>query len=276
MKVNFKALWKGVRKFVTKNSNEILAGVGIGAATGAVIFAVADTPVAMQKIEEKKEELGVEKLTKIETVKATWSVYIPTAGMLMVAIGSIILNASGNAKKQKGLEALLAISEQTAREYRNAVKEEIGEKREQKIADKADRNSAVKAVASGLEPVRTGGGETLFYDSLSGALLYSSVNFLDSGINEFNAQLNTEESLPFRELQDYWNIKGGELSNLVGYSMRKPSGIGSGHAKIWYEWLTPEQLLPINDPVLIQTITNDSPMGVIHYRNAPSTDWDMY
>lgn len=276
MKVNFKALWKGVRKFVTKNSNEILAGVGIGAATGAVIFAVADTPVAMQKIEEKKEELGVEKLTKIETIKATWTVYIPTASMLMVAIGSIVLNASGNAKKQKGLEALLAISEQTAREYRNAVKEEIGEKREQKIADKAREKEAIQAIGAGAEPIRTGGGNTLFFDSMTGLLMYASVNFLDRGVVDFNGRMNIEENLPYSELLSSWNVKPGKLADMVGYSMRKPNGIGSGHADIYYTWLGPDDLLPVYDPVLIQTITNDSPMGVIHYRNAPSTDWDMY
>ena len=52
------ALWMGAKR----HSPEILVGLGIAGAASSVIFAIKATPRAMILLDEKRQELGVEKL----------------------------------------------------------------------------------------------------------------------------------------------------------------------------------------------------------------------
>ena len=58
------ALWKGAKQ----HSPEILVGLGIAGAASSVIFAIKATPKAMILLEDKKQELGVEKLEAKEII----------------------------------------------------------------------------------------------------------------------------------------------------------------------------------------------------------------
>ena len=58
---------------LNRNASKILAGFAIGAGVMAVGFAIEATPKAMILLEEKKAELGVEKLDAKTIVKNGWS-----------------------------------------------------------------------------------------------------------------------------------------------------------------------------------------------------------
>ncbi|RHP63970.1 hypothetical protein DXA66_05190 [Faecalibacterium sp. OF03-6AC] len=60
--MNLKSFAKASRQMLNRNASKILAGFAIGAGVMAVGFAIEATPKAMILLEEKKAELGVEKL----------------------------------------------------------------------------------------------------------------------------------------------------------------------------------------------------------------------
>ena len=69
--------FNSVKTSVSKHSPEILTGIGIAGMITTTVLAVRATPKALKLIEEKKDELSVDKLKPIDTVKATWKCYIP-------------------------------------------------------------------------------------------------------------------------------------------------------------------------------------------------------
>lgn len=87
--MNWKALTKTAKRTLSRNSSKILLGLGIAGAFTAVGFAITATPKAMILLEEKKQELGVEKLDAKTIVKTAAPVYIPTAISMGVSTGCI-------------------------------------------------------------------------------------------------------------------------------------------------------------------------------------------
>lgn len=100
--MNLKAMAKMVLAGAKKHSPEILIGMGIAGAASSVIFAVKATPKAMILLEEKKQELGVEKLEAKEIIKTAAPVYIPTAVSFGVSVACIIGASSVNARRNAG------------------------------------------------------------------------------------------------------------------------------------------------------------------------------
>lgn len=60
--MNWKTLTKTAKRTLSRNGSKILLGFGIAGAFTAVGFAITATPKAMILLDEKKKELGVEKL----------------------------------------------------------------------------------------------------------------------------------------------------------------------------------------------------------------------
>jgi hypothetical protein len=99
-----------------------------------VVLAVKATPKAMKSIEEAKEEKG-EELTKFETVKAAAPAYVPSvvsgAATMACIFGANVLNK----RKQASLASAYMLVGSAYRDYKNKVKETIGEEAEQAIQD---------------------------------------------------------------------------------------------------------------------------------------------
>lgn len=101
------ALWMGAKR----HSPEILVGLGIAGAASSVIFAIKATPKAMILLEEKRQDLGVEKLEAKEIIKTAAPVYIPTAVSFGVSVACIIGASSVNARRNAALTAAYTLSE---------------------------------------------------------------------------------------------------------------------------------------------------------------------
>ena len=63
---------RGAQASLKKRSPEILIGMGIAGMVTTTILAVKATPKAVELINDRKEELEVDTLNPIETVKAAW------------------------------------------------------------------------------------------------------------------------------------------------------------------------------------------------------------
>ena len=88
--MNLKTFAKAVRRSAGKNASKILGGLAITGSITAVYFAVTATPKAMILLDEKKQELGVEKLDVKTIVKTAGPVYVPTALSMVLSAGCVI------------------------------------------------------------------------------------------------------------------------------------------------------------------------------------------
>lgn len=158
------ALWMGAKK----HSPEILVGLGIAGAASSVIFAIKATPKAMILLEEKRQELGVEKLEAKEIIKTAAPVYIPTAVSFGVSVACIIGASSVNARRNAALTAAYTLSESTLRTYRDKVLETVGEDKEREIRQAAAIEQQQKTPETQTVVVNHAAGQLKCFDSLSG------------------------------------------------------------------------------------------------------------
>lgn len=205
------ALWKGAKK----HSPEILVGLGITGMVSSVVFAVHATPKAMILLEDKKQELGVEKLEAKEIIKTAAPVYIPTAVSFAVSTACIIGASSVNARRNAALTAAYTLSETTLKSYREKVLESIGEDKEREIRQSVAIEQQAKAPEEKTVIVEhSNSGRTRCFDTLSGRYFVTSKMAIDKAVNEFNRQMMNECAVNLNEWYDLLGldpVRAGDL-----------------------------------------------------------------
>ena len=219
--MNIKTMAKSVWAGAKKHSPEILIGMGIAGAASSVIFAVKATPKAMFLLEEKRQELGVEKLEAKEIIKTAAPVYIPTAVSFGVSVACIVGASSVNARRNAALTAAYTLSESTLRTYRDKVLETVGENKEREIRQKA----AIEQQQSTPEPqtlvVSSAAGQLKCFDSLSGRYFVSTKNEIDKAVNEFNRQLRDDMRISLNDWYDLIGLDTNKLGDMLGWDIER-------------------------------------------------------
>ena len=219
--MNIKTMAKSVWAGAKKHSPEILIGMGIAGAASSVIFAVKATPKAMILLEEKRQELGVEKLEAKEIIKTAAPVYIPTAISFGVSVACIVGASSVNARRNAALTAAYTLSESTLRTYRDKVLETVGEDKEREIRQKA----AIEQQQCTPEPqtlvVSSAAGQLKCFDSLSGRYFVSTKNEIDKAVNEFNRQLRDDMRISLNDWYDLIGLDTNKLGDMLGWDIER-------------------------------------------------------
>lgn len=218
-KLNFTKFVKNVQTEVLKHSPEILTGIGIAGMITTTVLAVKATPKALTLMEKRKQDLKVEKLTPIETVKTTWKCYIPAAITGTVSIGCLIGASSVNARRNAALATAYKLSETALNEYRDKVVETIGEKKEQTIQEKVDKDRVEKNPVSKSEVIITEKGNTLCYDSISGRYFKSDIEKIKRAVNELNRRMTYDVYVSLSEFYDELDLDHTLLSDDLGWSI---------------------------------------------------------
>mgnify|MGYP005766278749 CR=1 FL=1 len=153
--MNWKTLTKTARRTLSRNSSKILLGLGIAGAFTAVGFAISATPKAMILLEEKKQELGVEKLDAKTIIKTAAPVYIPTAISMGISTGCIIAASSVNDRRNAALAAAYTMSETALRSYQDKVVETVGPEKAKEIKEAVALDKMAKCPEPKNPPVAT-------------------------------------------------------------------------------------------------------------------------
>lgn len=198
--MSFRSVIKSFGRSVMKRSPEILTGLGIAGMVTTVILAVTATPKAMKLIEEKKEELEVDELTKTETVKAAWKPYIPAAVTFGTSVICIVCASSVNFRRNNALAAAYTLSESARKEYRKKVIDTIGEKEEETVRDAIIKDRLNNDPPNEEDIIVTGNGNVRCYDVWSDHYFYSDMNSIKKVINELNRQLLNNMYIGLNEL----------------------------------------------------------------------------
>jgi hypothetical protein len=214
---------KDVKLSLSKHSPEILIAIGITGMVTTTVLAVKATPKALQLIEYRKEELDVEKLTPIETVKTTWKCYVPAAVSGVVATACIVGSHSVNARRNAALAAAYKLSESAFSEYRDSVVEVIGEKKEKVVRDKVSEKQIEEHPVKQTEVIVTGKGQTLCFDPLSHRYFYSSIDKINRAINKLNYQINTSpfcnDGVTLNDFYEEIGIPGTMTGDSLGWTL---------------------------------------------------------
>lgn len=218
-----KVTMQTIKTVVKKNSPKILAGLGIGFGVGSVGFAIKGTVKATEIIRNKKEEKG-EPLTKKEIAENVWKEYVPVVALSVASAACIVGSVHISARRLAVMTAAYAMSEDSFKEYKNKVKEFIGEKKEEEVRgeiaqDFINSNPPKSVTVNSIIKAPN------CLDRFTGQYFYSDADSIKRAINEVNNlllhdfyvsvnELNMELGVPeTSRLGDEfgWNVKNGEL-----------------------------------------------------------------
>lgn len=226
-KSSVSTLIKSTQKFMGKHSPEILTAIGIVGMVSAVISAAKATPKAMKRVEAEKQKQKVDKLTPMQTVKATWKCYAPTAVMCATSAACLVGANTKLLKRNAALATAYKLSETALAEYKDKVTETIGEKKEQAIQEQVEADRVANSDLSSSKVVCTGKGNTLCREAYTGQFFRSDVEQVKRAINYFNNELNRYSYGSLNELFDKLDIDHSDVGDYVGW--RADKGVVEPH-----------------------------------------------
>ena len=118
-----------------EHQTDILTGLGIVGMTAGAVAAGINGPKIRDAIEERKKELGVEKLPIKEFFKVSWRHLIVPATAVAGGATCVILAHVGDKKAAAGYAVAYAASEAALTEVKDKVVEIAGEKKAKEIEE---------------------------------------------------------------------------------------------------------------------------------------------
>ena len=218
-RINLARLAKGLQSTVSHHAPEILTGLGIAGVIATTGLAIKATPKALELLEERKQEEGVDKLPVVEVVKTTWKCYLPVATTAVLTIACITGANSVHARRNAALAAAYKLSETALLEYRDAVTETVGEKKERTIRDKVNLKQIEKNPVEADEVIVTGNGTSLCLDPLSGRYFTGDIEKIRRAENTLNSHMlhSICGSASVNEFYDEIGIEHTDLGDAVGW-----------------------------------------------------------
>ena len=220
-KFNLTKAVKSIKGVLERHAPEILTGIGVAGMVTTTILAVKATPKACLLINDRKDELEVEKLSATELVKTTWKCYIPAVMTCGVSIACLVGASSVNFKRNAALATAYKLSEAALSEYKDAVIETIGEKKEQSVRDKVAEDRLKKNPVSKSEVIVTGNGTTLCYDPVGNSYFKSNIQQIESAKNKLNARMLSENYVSLNDFYDELGIGPTKLGDDLGWDIYK-------------------------------------------------------
>lgn len=196
--MDIKKIRDNVVNTISDKSPEILIGFGLAGMLTSTVLAVKATPKALDILAEQEDR----ELSKVDKVKLTWKCYAPAAIGYCASAACIIGANSVNTKRNAVLAGAYKISESALLEYRDKVKEVIGEEREKEIHAKIAEDRRCKEPENQGNVILTGKGDVLCYDMYSGRYFKSEMDEINAILNELNYKLMQDNLLALNDFYD--------------------------------------------------------------------------
>lgn len=206
-----------VKKTLVEHGPAICTGLAIAGFAGSVFSAVKATTKASMLIEERKIDLETDKLTPMETVRAVWFCYIPTAALFTISVGLIFGANNASAKRNAALATAYTLTETAFKDYKDKVVETIGEKKEKDIRGNVVKDKLEKNPVKDNEIVITAKGDSLCYEPLSGRYFKSDIEKIRKAVNEINRRLILDSYVSLNEFYDELGLEYTELGDDLGW-----------------------------------------------------------
>lgn len=237
---------------LSRNKPGILMGIGIGSVITAVFTGIRYSPMARDALDERKEELGVDKLDPVETIKTAGPYFIPTMAFLGAGITCILCGNQINLQRQAAAVTACAISETTSQIYRDKVRDIIGEKKEKTIHEAAAKESYYRDLDKNKIIIASGNVDGFpVYDDLTKQKIQSKIEKIHSTINELNRKMLVDGNITLDEYCLAMNEEPMEFGTELG-------------------WNIDRGFIELEPPTAIVSETGE-PIIVIMHRNQPRT-----
>lgn len=252
MKKEIAKSFLSLKTAIKKHSPEILTGIGIAGMITTTVMAVRATPKALILIEERKEEIGAEKLEAMDMVKTTWACYIPAAITGTLSVACLIGASSVNARRNAALATAYTLSESALKDYQGKVIEMFGEKKNEAVKDAVAKDKLEKNPVVTREVIITEKGNTLCYDAISGRYFKSDIEKIKKAECELNRQMLDDMYVSLNDFYYEIGLDSVKLGDELGWN------VDSGYIDLSFS---------------SQLASDGTPCLVIDYSVAPRYDY---
>lgn len=252
MKKEIAKSFLSLKTAIKKHSPEILTGIGIAGMITTTVMAVRATPKALILIEERKEEIGAEKLEAMDMVKTTWACYIPAAITGTLSVACLIGASSVNARRNAALATAYTLSESALKDYQGKVIEMFGEKKNEAVKDAVAKDKVEKNPVVTREVIITEKGNTLCYDAISGRYFKSDIEKIKKAECELNRQMLDDMYISLNDFYYEIGLDSVKLGDELGWN------VDSGYIDLSFS---------------SQLASDGTPCLVIDYSVAPRYDY---
>lgn len=222
------------RFVVVDNTDTILTGVGAAGAIATAVLSGRASYKAAQIIEHAEREIAKDQeiplndleiengvqmtpsLTKTSKIRLVWRFYIPTVGVGVVTVTSIIVANRLSAKKIAALALASGISERALQEYKAKVLEKFTDKQNETIRDEIAQDRVNNYPPR--EVIITGSGEVLCYDMLTGRYFQSTMEDIKRAENKINYEILNSMGASLSEFYDEIGLPPTSYTDSVGWS----------------------------------------------------------
>lgn len=252
MKKEITKSFLSLKTAIKKHSPEILTGIGIAGMITTTVMAIRATPKALILIEERKEEIGAEKLEAMDMVKTTWACYIPAAITGTLSVACLIGASSVNARRNAALATAYTLSESALKDYQGKVIEMFGEKKNEAVKDAVAKDKVEKNPVVTREVIITEKGNTLCYDAISGRYFKSDIEKIKKAECELNRQMLDDMYVSLNDFYYEIGLDSVKLGDELGWN------VDSGYIDLSFS---------------SQLASDGTPCLVIDYSVAPRYDY---
>jgi hypothetical protein len=252
MKKELAKSFLSLKTAIKKHSPEILTGIGIAGMITTTVMAVRAMPKALILIEERKEEIGAEKLEAMDMVKTAWACYIPAAITGTLSVACLIGASSVNARRNAALATAYTLSESALKDYQGKVIEMFGEKKNEAVKDAIAKDKVEKNPVVTREVIITEKGNTLCYDAISGRYFKSDIEKIKKAECELNRQMLDDMYVSLNDFYYEIGLDSVKLGDELGWN------VDSGYIDLSFS---------------SQLASDGTPCLVIDYSVAPRYDY---
>jgi len=217
--VKIQGVVNAVRKAVTNNSSVILSSVAIAGVVTTAYLAGKATISASQDVQLHEEENGTPEDLKDRwkaRAKVSWRHYIPTAASGVVTVGCIVGSTHISARRGAAAQAAFVLSERAYHEYRSAVIDEIGERKDKAIRDEI----AEKKVKENPAPTSIihGPGNILCCELYTGRYFTADTESLRRAVNAINSICLKHDNATLSDWYDLLGLSHTQHSDEIGWN----------------------------------------------------------
>lgn len=252
MKKEIAKSFLSLKTAIKKHSPEILTGIGIAGMITTTVMAVRATPKALILIEERKEEIGAEKLEAMDMIKTAWACYIPAAITGTLSVACLIGASSVNARRNAALATAYTLSESALKDYQGKVIEMFGDKKNEAVKDAVAKDKVEKNPVITREVIITEKGNTLCYDAISGRYFKSDIEKIKKAECELNRQMLDDMYVSLNDFYYEIGLDSVKLGDELGWN------VDSGYIDLSFS---------------SQLASDGTPCLVIDYSVAPRYDY---
>lgn len=223
--MNVALIGKGIfTKLGTSISNhgpEILTAIGVTGVVTTTVLSVRATTKAVKLLESDKPLPEDTKINQMKHVAIRcWKCYIPTALAGTATIACIIASNRLSAKRMAVLASLYTLSKEGMEQYKETVKEELGQKAADKVSGAVAKKQMDEAgIPEETDIFPTSGGSSLCFDCMSGRYFLSSVDALRKAENEINSYILQSGYANLNEFYDIVGLEHCVIGSQVGWNL---------------------------------------------------------